>query len=98
GRDTVNPATLSAEPVMRRLIPLLVFAATSIAMLSGEVPAGQQPQPKKKAAKIDPAANKPDEATLKQIAEMTEQLRKAVAKLKDNLVLGPDVEVYLKAA
>jgi hypothetical protein len=81
---------------MRRLVLLLLFAAALTATLSGEVP-GQQPQPKKKAAKVDPAANKPDEATLKQIAENTEQLRQAVAKLTGFRYL-PDVEVYLKAA
>src|SRR2546423_1699242 len=74
-----------------------MFPPPSIAMPSRDLPAGPQPQPKKKAAKVDPAANKPDEATLKQIVEKTEQLRQAVAKL-NNLILGPDVEVYLKAA
>ncbi len=59
---------------------------------------GQQP-PK---GKFDPPASmKPDEATLKLIAEKTELLRKAVAelkekKLRDDVVI--EVEIYLKAA
>jgi hypothetical protein len=82
---------------MRRLLPLLVFAAASLALPSGDTP-GQQPPPKKKAAKADPVAIRPNDADMKRITEFTELLRHKVAKLKDNLVLGPDVEVYLKAA
>ena len=51
--------------------------------------------------KVDPKTFIPDEATMKPIAEKTEQLRKAVAALKEKKI--PDdvlieVEIYLKAA
>ena len=59
---------------------------------------GQQPAK----GKFDPPASmKPDEATLKVIAEKTEQLRKAVAELKAKKIRNDvliEVEIYLKAA
>ena len=68
-------------------------------------PAGQQPdkQPgkKKSQTKVDPKTFRPDAATQKQIEERTEELRKAIAALKEKKI--PDdvlveVEIYLKAA
>ena len=58
---------------------------------------GQQPAK----GKFDPPASmKPDEATLKVIAEKTEQLRKALALMEKNPGWGvrADIELYLKAA
>lgn len=91
---------------MRCLVASLLFAvACTVAVTAA--PAGQdakQPDPKKTdpKGKFDPPkAVKPDEATLKQIAEKTEQLRKAVEALKakktaDDVLI--EVEIYLKAA
>ena len=92
---------------MRSLLAAGLFAASVCAALVGPT-AGQQPGQDKKAdakkaqQKFDsPKATKPDDATLKQIAEKTEQLRKAVAalkakKLRDDVLI--EVEIYLKAA
>ncbi len=58
---------------------------------------GQQPAK----GKFDPPASmKPDEATLKVIAEKTEQLRKALALMEKNPGWGvrADIELFLKAA
>jgi hypothetical protein len=89
---------------MRCLAASLLIATASV-VAATSAPAGQnakQPDPKKTQPKFDPPkATKPDEATLKQIAEKTEQLRKLVAALKEKKI--PDdvlieVEIYLKAA
>ncbi|MBY0514104.1 MAG: hypothetical protein K2P78_09365 [Gemmataceae bacterium] len=92
---------------MRSLLAAGLFAASVCAALVGPT-AGQQPGQDKKAdakkaqQKFDPPkATKPDDATLKHIAEKTEQLRKAVAalkakKLRDDVLI--EVEIYLKAA
>jgi hypothetical protein len=88
--------------VIRSLLAASLFAIASFALLS---PADGQPaQPKKsqkKKAKVDPKAYRPDAATLQQIKDRTEELRKAVAALKDKKI--PDdvlieVEIFLKGA
>ncbi|MCE9561812.1 MAG: hypothetical protein K8U57_07130 [Planctomycetes bacterium] len=91
---------------MRCLVASLLFAvACAVAVTAA--PAGQdskQPDPKKTEpkGKFDPPkAVKPDEATMKQILEKTELLRKAIEALKTKKI--PDdvlieVEIYLKAA
>ncbi|MBA4188329.1 MAG: hypothetical protein C0467_10015 [Planctomycetaceae bacterium] len=91
---------------MRCLAALLLFAvATGVAATAS--PAGQdakQPDPKKTQpkGKFDPPkATKPDEATMKQISEKTELLRKAVEALKAKKIADDvliEVEIYLKAA
>ena len=73
---------------------LFVVALFIIAM-SGAL--GQQPAK----GKFDPPASmKPDEETLKVIAEKTEQLRKALALMEKNPGWGvrADIELFLKAA
>lgn len=88
--------------MIRSLLAACLFAAAAIAVLSNGV-SGQPPANKKQPpGKYDPPKpTKPDEATLKVIAEKTEQLRKAVAalkaaKVKDDLLI--EVDVYRKAA
>jgi predicted esterase len=86
---------------MRHLVSFPLFCAALLATLGAGV-SGQQPDAKKTQSKYDPPkAMKPDEATLKQIAEKTEQLRKAIEGLKvKNIPEGIqiDVKIYLKAA
>jgi len=91
---------------MRCLVASLLFAAVFAVTVTGS-PAGQdtkQPDPKKTQpkGKFDPPkATKPDEATMKQIAEKTELLRKAVEALKTKRIADDvliEVEIYLKAA
>src|SRR5262249_60574547 len=56
---------------------------------------------KKAQPKADAKLFPPDEATLKQITEKTEQLRKAVAALKEKKIpddVFVEVAIYLKAA
>lgn len=86
---------------MRLLLTIVLFTTVSLVIADFNV-SGQQPGAKKSQQKYDPPkATKPDEATLKQIADKTEQLRKAIEGLKgkriaiDRLI---DVEIYLKAA
>lgn len=78
----------------------LLAVACAVAATAGQDP--KQPDQKKTQPKFDPPkAVKPDEATLKQIAEKTEQLRKLVAALKEKQLRDDvliDVEIYLKAA
>lgn len=91
---------------MRSLLAAVLFSAVAaFVAVAGPAPTSAQDKKddKKKAQqKYDPPkSQKPDEATLKVIAEKTEQLRKAVAALKEKKV--PDgvlieVEIYLKAA
>ncbi len=91
---------------MRCLVASLLFAvACTVAVTAA--PAGQdakQPDPKKTEpkGKFDPPKTvKPDEATLKQIAEKTEQLRKGIEALKAKKIADDvlvEVEIYLKAA
>ena len=62
---------------------------------------GEEAAPQEEAAKVDPKTFRPDEATLKQIQEKTEELRKAVAALKEKKIADDvlvEVEIYLKAA
>jgi hypothetical protein len=91
--------------VTRTLLAACLFAATSFTLLSAgtsaQQPAQKKAQPKGKGRYDPPAAKKPDAATLKQIAEKTDQLRKAVAALKakkipDDVLI--EVEIDLKAA
>lgn len=89
---------------MRSLLAAWLFTAAAIGLLSADL-TGQQPpekkQPKKAQPKVDPSANKPDDAALKLIREKTEKLKEAVDGLKANGVPGhilADVEVYRKAA
>ena len=89
---------------MRCLVASLLFAV-ACAVAVTDAPAGQdakQPDPKKTQPKFDPPKpTKPDEATLKQITEKTELLRKAVEALKAKKIDGTvliEVEIYLKAA
>ena len=83
---------------MRSLVALGLFAA-AVAVVAVSQPAATVAQDKKK--KADPKAFAPDAATLKQITDKTEELRKAVAALEAKKV--PDdvfieVAIYLKAA
>jgi predicted esterase len=86
---------------MRTLAAVALFAAACL-LGATAAPAGQEvKQPEKKKAKVDPKTFIPDAATLKQIQEKTERLRKAVAALQEKKI--PDVvlievEIYLKAA
>ncbi|MFO0824033.1 MAG: hypothetical protein U0792_13125 [Gemmataceae bacterium] len=84
---------------------MLFAVACAVAVTAA--PAGQdtkQPDPKKTQpkGKFDPPKiQKPDEATLKTIAEKTEQLRKALEGLKAKKIADDvliEVEIYLKAA
>jgi hypothetical protein len=90
---------------MRPLVTTYLFVAAAAGLVSSAEVTGQQPpekkQPKKVQPKPDPAANKPDEATLKLIREKTETLREAADGLKAKGVpddILADVEVYRKAA
>ena len=90
---------------MRALLAVTLFAAVAalVAVAKPSVTAAQDKKDEKKAQpKFDPPkATKPDEATLKTIAEKTEQLRKAIASLKEkkiSLDVLIEVEIYLKAA
>ena len=88
---------------MRSITSLGLFG-TALTLLAGLVAA--QPAPKTKTAQPKgqydpPAATKPDDATLKQIREKTEQLRKAVEGLKERKIpsdVVAEVEIHLKAA
>ncbi len=86
---------------MRSPLPAAVFAAAAVALFAAGVP-GQQPGKKDDKNKFaPPAATRPDDATLKVIADKTAQLRTAVAGLKAKAI--PDdvlieVEVYQRAA
>lgn len=85
---------------MRHVIALGLFVAVAAA-LAVSPPATTSAQDKKDTKKADPKTFIPDAATLKQITDKTEELRKAVAALKTKKV--PDdvlieVEIYLKAA
>ncbi len=92
---------------MRTLLAISLFTAACLCILMPDL-SGQQPDPKqpekkdKDKGKYDPpAAQKPDEATLKQIAEKTEQLRKAIDGLKAKKIADDvlvEVEIYLKGA
>ncbi|MFO0798146.1 MAG: hypothetical protein U0804_11780 [Gemmataceae bacterium] len=86
---------------MRHPLPAAVFAAAAVAVFAAGGP-GQQPGKKDDKNKFaPPAATRPDDATLKVIADKTTQLREAVAGLKakktpDDVLI--EVEVYLRAA
>jgi dienelactone hydrolase len=89
---------------MRSVIAVTLFAAVT-ALVGVSQPAflaAQDKKDEKKAKqKVDPKTFIPDDVTKKQIADKTEELRKAVAALKEKRV-GDDVlievEIYLKAA
>jgi hypothetical protein len=90
---------------MRILFPASLFLAAALGVSSTEV-SGQpntkpdaKTEPKSKYA--PPAAIKPDEATLQQIAEKTKALREAVRGLEARRVpphVHGDVAIFLKAA
>ncbi|MBN9120080.1 MAG: hypothetical protein J0I06_13100 [Planctomycetes bacterium] len=90
---------------MRFAIAAVLFAAVAAVVAVNE-PAPASAQDKKDEKKVQPKfdppkAVKPDEATLKTIKDKTDELRKAVAALKEKKI--PDdvlieVEIYLKAA
>ena len=88
---------------MRTLLAALLFAAVCALTVTADL-AGQdakQPDKKKAQPKVDPKTFRPDAATLKQIQEKTEELRKAVAGLKEKKIADDvlvEVEIYLKAA
>jgi predicted esterase len=86
---------------MRLLVPAVLFAAVCVIVVKDDA-LSQQPDPKNAPQRYDPPkASKPDEATLKRIAEKTDQLRKAIDGLKSKNVLHQnvvEVEIYLKAA
>ena len=86
---------------MRYPLPAAVFAAAAVALCAAGVPAQQPGKKDDKNKFAPPAATRPDDATLKTIADKTAQLRAAVAGLKAKAI--PDdvfieVEVYLRAA
>src|SRR5580704_11026498 len=86
---------------MRALFATLLSAAVLVGTMNADL-SGQPPEAKKAQQKFDPPkTNKPDEATLKQIAEKTEQLRNAIEGLKVKKIpidVLNEVEIYLKAA
>jgi hypothetical protein len=88
---------------MRSVIAAVLFAAVA-ALVAVSEPGTSAAQEKKAQPKFDPPkAQKPDEATLKTIAEKTEELRKAVAALKAKEKTArydvlDDIAIYLKAA
>ncbi len=86
---------------MRTFLALVLFATVSFLVATFEA-SGQQPNAKKAQQKFDPPkATKPDEASMKQILEKTEQLRKAIEELKAKKIPSDvliEVEIYLKAA
>ena len=88
---------------MRTLAAVSLFAACVLGATAA--PAGQdakQPEKKKtQPKKVDPKTFIPDAATLAKIKEKTEELRKAVAALKEKKIADDvlvEVEIYLKAA
>lgn len=88
---------------MRTLLAALLFTAVSALTVNTDLAGQVKKQPNKKAkGQYDPpAAKKPDDATMKQIAAKTEQLLKAVAALKEKKIPSDvfiEVAIYLKAA
>lgn len=90
---------------MRTAAVACLFLAGMLGIIAGDVsgqPAKDKDQKKAAKSKYDPPKGvKPDAATLKQIAEKTEQLRTAVKalqakKIPDEVLI--EVEIYLKAA
>ncbi|AMV24892.1 hypothetical protein VT84_10875 [Gemmata sp. SH-PL17] len=85
-------------------VGLCAGIAATIGFSQPDTVAAQEKKGDKKAVQPNfdpPKATKPDEATLKQITEKTEQLRKAIAALKEKEIPGDvliEVEIYLKAA
>ncbi|MBP3960907.1 hypothetical protein J8F10_37270 [Gemmata sp. G18] len=85
-------------------IGLFTGIGATVGVSQPDTAAAQEKKDDKKVAqpKFDPPKpTKPDEATLKQITEKTEQLRRAVAALKEKKIPGDvlvEVEIYLKAA
>ncbi len=89
---------------MRSVIAVVLSAAVAsfVAVSEPGFTAAQDKKDEKKAKqKVDPKTFIPDEATKKLIAEKTEELRKAVAALKEKKLTDDvliEVEIYLKAA
>jgi dienelactone hydrolase len=105
--------------VIRTLVAAGLFVGGVLALLpvgvSGQPPADKKTEKKQPAGQYDPPKPmKPDDATLKQIAEKTDKLRKAITKLKSwdeeeslqkelktmdvTESILLEVEIYLKAA
>ncbi len=87
---------------MRSIIAAALFAAVAALGAGGALPVTAAQEKKAAQPKFDPPKlARPDAATLKQIAEKTEELRKAVAALKKKALADDvlvEVEIYLKAA
>ncbi len=90
---------------MRSVVALGLFLAVAVALAASQpaVTVAQDKKDDKKKAqpKVDPKTFIPDTATLKQIKDKTEELRKAVAALKAKKLpddVFVEVEIYLKAA
>ena len=86
---------------MRTILTAFLFAAVCAIAVNADGWGQEKKQPPKKKAKVDPKAFRPDAATLKQIQEKTEELRKAVAALKEKKIADHvlvEVAIYLKAA
>ncbi|MCI0701790.1 MAG: hypothetical protein L0241_11965 [Planctomycetia bacterium] len=88
---------------MRTLVAVVLFASMTAAVTfsPGTLPAQDKKDEKKKRPKVDPKTFRPDVATLKQIRDKTEELRKAVEALKEKKIpdhVFVEVAIYLKAA
>jgi hypothetical protein len=89
---------------MRAVIAAVLFAAAVVSVVvspPNETAAQDKKDEKKTQPKADSKSFKPDEATLKQIKDKTDELRKAVAALKEKKIedgVLVEVEIYLKAA
>lgn len=86
---------------MRTILTAFLFAAACAIAVNADGWGQEKKQPPAKKAKVDPKAFRPDAATLKQIQEKTEELRKAVAALEEKKIADDvlvEVAIYLKAA
>ena len=86
---------------MRLLLAVVLVTAACVLTVNVDTLGQEKKQPPAKKAKVDPKTFRPDAATLKQIQEKTEELRKAVAALKEKKIADDvlvEVEIYLKAA
>jgi hypothetical protein len=89
------------ELPMRASLTACLFVAACALAVNADLAGQEKKQPPAKKGKVDPKAFRPDAATLKQIQEKTEELRKAVAALKEKKIADDvlvEVAIYLKAA
>src|SRR5262245_23764007 len=91
--------------LMRTLIAVVLFAgmvaAVTVSQPAVTVAQDKKDDKKKTQPKVDPKTFIPDAATLKQIKDKTEELRKAIDALKARKIpddVFVEVEIYLKAA